>query len=203
MVNGVSVPPAAGRRSLHFEDALAQLHEHRWRPEVSVQDIPSPQRIAPHSAAVQAEVGLQGHEVANGRLVLLHDPAGNEAWQGDYRLVSYARADVDLAMVTDPLLAEVGWGWLIEALEQRNAAHVAPSGTVTAVSSRCFGDMDSEPDRAEVEIRASWTPVLGEGSTLTAHLSAWQDLLCLTAGLPPVPEGVVLLTSRTGGVCGR
>lgn len=176
---------------------------HRWRPEVSVTEIPGPQRIAPHSAAITAEVVIDGGEVGSGRLVLLHDPAGNDAWEGTFRLVSYARAEVDMEMVTDPLLAEVGWGWLTEALEQRDADYTAASGTVTAVSSHCFGAMADEPDRAEVEIRASWTALLGDGAPLTAHLSAWQDLLCMTAGLPPLPEGVVLLSARAGGQRGR
>lgn len=186
-----------------FDQTVRELKAHQWRPEVSVTEIPSPQRIAPHSAAMTAEVEVAGEEVGSGRLVLLHDPAGNDAWQGTYRLVSYARADVDLEMVTDPLLAEVGWGWLTEALEQHHAPYLAASGTVTAVSSRCFGEMQDDPDRAEVEIRASWTPLLDARSALTSHLDAWQDLLCLTAGLPPLPEGVVSLTSRIGARRGR
>ena len=28
------------------------------------------------------------------------------------------------------------------------------------------------------------------------HLRAWSELLCLTAGLPPLPEGVVPLATR-------
>lgn len=198
IVGNVTFPPVA-QDGYGFDQAAAELKAHRWRPEVSVTEIPSPQRIAPDSAAVSAEVTVGGEVIGSGRLVLLHDPAGNDAWAGTYRLVSYARADVDLEMVTDPLLAEVGWGWLTEALAQRHAGHVAASGTVTAVSSRCFGAMQDEPDRAEIEIRASWTPLFDAGTTMTTHLDAWQDLLCLTAGLPPLPEGVVLLNPRTSG----
>ncbi|MGA4507560.1 DUF3000 domain-containing protein [Propionibacteriaceae bacterium G1746] len=198
----MTVPPATHGGS-SFDTAVALMRAHRWRGEVSVTEIPSPQRIAPYAAAISAEVAVDGDEVGSGRLVLLHDPAGNDAWDGTSRLVSYARADVDLDMVTDPLLAEVGWGWLTEALEQRHAAHTAASGTVTAVSSRCFGGMQDEPDRAEIEIRASWTPLIDDWTQLEAHLNAWQDLLCLTAGLPPLPEGVVLLTPRIGSTRGR
>ncbi|MGA4668333.1 DUF3000 domain-containing protein [Propionibacteriaceae bacterium Y1923] len=198
----MTFPPALPQDHV-FDDVVAELKAYRWRREVTITEIPSPQRIAPHSAAISAEVAVDGDEVGSGRLVLLHDPHGNDAWAGTYRLVSYARADVDLEMVTDPLLAEVGWGWLVEALEQRHATYVAASGTVTAVSSRCFGEMSGDPDRAEVEIRASWTPLFEDGVTLGAHLGAWQDLLCLTAGLPPLPEGVVLLTPRPGSNRGR
>ena len=47
----------------------------------------------------------RGEDVGGGRLVLLYDPAGNDAWQGVFRCVAYARADIDPEMVTDPLLA--------------------------------------------------------------------------------------------------
>ncbi|GAB3956502.1 hypothetical protein GCM10027614_68920 [Micromonospora vulcania] len=33
-------------------------------------------------------------EVANGRLILLHDPVGHEAWQGTLRLVTYVTAEL-------------------------------------------------------------------------------------------------------------
>jgi hypothetical protein len=54
--------------------------------------------------------------------------------------------------------------------------------------------MAGEPATAQIEIRASWTPV-GE---LTAHIEAWGELLCTAAGLPPVPEGVATMPSRRG-----
>ena len=90
-------------------------------------------------------------------------PAGNAAWQGTFRCVTFARAEVDPEMVTDPLLAQVGWSWLIDALDGHGAEYVAPSGTVTSVSSESFGGMADEAPSAEVEVRASWTPVLTEG----------------------------------------
>ena len=81
-----------------------------WHPRVQVEQIPAPQRIAPHAYAVEASVlTTADDEVGTGRLIVLHDPNGNQAWNGNYRCVSYARADVDLEMVTDPLLAEVGY----------------------------------------------------------------------------------------------
>ena len=70
-----------------------------------VEEIPAPQRIAPFAAAIAADVVVNEAEIGSGRLVLLHDPAGNAAWQGTFRCVSFARADVDPEMVTDPLLA--------------------------------------------------------------------------------------------------
>lgn len=182
--------PAAFRR------AMQDLAEASWRSELRVEEMPAPQRIAPYAAAITADVVLGGDEVGSGRLVLLHDPAGNAAWRGTFRCVTFARADVDPEMVTDPLLARVGWSWLIEALENHSASYVEPSGTVTSVSSESFGAMAEEPPEAEIEVRASWTPVLEEGAGLGAHAQAWAELLCTTAGLPPLPPGVVLMPSR-------
>lgn len=181
-----------------FARAVKEVEECRWRPEMSVEQIPSPQRIAPYSMAIAADLMRADVDLGNGRLILLHDPAGSEAWDGAFRCVTFARADVDLAMVTDPLLAEVGWSWLTDALDNNSAPYRAASGTVTAVSSRGFGAMAGDPDRAEVEIRASWTPDLDAEHGLTPHLLAWQDLLCMIAGVPPVPEGVILLNARQG-----
>lgn len=178
---------------------LDEIAAHQWRPELSIDDLPAPQRIAPYAAAMAAEVTSGDEEIGNGRLVLLHDPRGNESWQGTFRCVTYAKAEVESEMVTDPMLAEVGWTWLMDALADHSADFIAPSGTVTAVHSVSFGEMADEPGRAEVEIRASWTPLLAEdGSGISAHLSAWGDLLCTTAGIPSLPAGVVSLSSHLG-----
>lgn len=182
--------PDAFRRAAH------ELLSATWRPELVVEEIPAPQRIAPFSAAIAADVIANDVEVGSGRLVLLHDPGGNAAWQGTFRCVSFARADIDPEMVTDPLLASVGWSWLVDALAAHAADHLAPSGTVTSVSSESFGGMAGEAPRAEVEVRASWTPQLTGGTGMSAHVAAWAELLCTAAGLPPVPPGVVLMPSR-------
>jgi hypothetical protein len=42
-----------------------------WRPELTIEEIPAPQRIAPHAVAIAADVDESGEEVGNGRLVLL------------------------------------------------------------------------------------------------------------------------------------
>ena len=151
--NDVDAPPEEFRR------ALDQLRAARLRPEIFCEEMPAPQRIAPYSAALTADVTIGGEEVGGGRLVLLYDPAGNDAWQGNFRCVAYARADIDPEMVTDPLLGAVGWTWLIEALEAHGAEFLAPSGTVTRVASESFGGMDGEPSSAEIEVRASWSPL--------------------------------------------
>lgn len=177
--------------------ALAQeaLRRVRARPEVLISEAPAPQRLAPFSVALTAEVVVDGADLATGRLVVLHDPAGQAAWHGVTRLVAYVKAECEPEMVADPLLPSVGWAWLGEALEGRGAAAVAMSGTVTRVASESFGGL-ADAGRgatAELELRASWTPV---GDDLDLHVEAWVDLMCTAAGLPPVPHGVATLHPR-------
>lgn len=179
-----------------FRAALVELRAAVWRRELSVEEIPSPQRIAPHSIALDAELLRDDDVIGTGRLVLLYDPAGNDAWDGRFRCVTFAKAEVEPEMVRDPLLADVGWSWLVEALDNHGASYREPSGTVSAVISTPFGGLADDPGRAELEIRASWTPNLDAGRSLGAHLSAWEDLLSMTAGLPVAPPGVVTLSPR-------
>jgi hypothetical protein len=146
--------------------------------------------------ALSADVAPGGSELATGRLVLLHDPAGQATWEGIFRLVTYVRAELEPELITDPLLPSVGWTWLLEALEARGARHLAPSGTVTRVVSESFGALRDRPASAEVEIRASWTPLEPD---MGPHLAAWCELLCTLAGLPPrppPPPGVTSLVTR-------
>ncbi|WP_300082642.1 DUF3000 domain-containing protein [Propioniciclava sp.] len=182
-----------------FDEAVNALLSLPWRPELAVEEIPAPQRIAPYAVAIAADVEVGDDELGNGRLVLLHDPDGNPAWDGTFRCVTFARSVVDPEMAIDPLLGEVGWSWLTDALQARDAAYTAPSGTVTAVSSKSFGSMEGDPDKAEVEIRASWTPLLATGAGIVPHVLAWQDLLCMVAGLPLLPDGVVALDPHRPG----
>lgn len=184
-----------------FRVAVAQMREARLRPEIFCEEMPAPQRIAPYASALSADVTVDGQDIGTGRIVLLHDPAGNDAWEGTFRCVAYARAEIDPEMANDSLLAGVGWSWLTEALAAHGASYAAPSGTVTKVSSESFGSMAEEEATAQLEIRASWTPVpLTEatGLHLGPHVEAWAELLCTASGLPPVPEGVTSIPSRRG-----
>lgn len=179
-----------------FAAALSEVARARARPEVVVSEATAPTRLAPHAVALTADVVLGRDEVGTGRLVLLYDPAGHEAWAGTFRFVAYARAEIEADMAADPLLCEVAWTWLTDALDQRAAEYTAVSGTVTRVASEGFGGMADDPGRAEVELRASWSPV----GRCTEHVEAWSDLLCSAAGLPPAAPSVVSIRSvgRTG-----
>jgi hypothetical protein len=159
------------------------------RRAVRVSPMRAPQRLAPWTHALGLEVVHNQEEVATGRLVLLHDPEGYEAWRGTYRLVGYASVDLEPDLAADPLLPEVAWSWLTEALRTAGADHLAAAGTVTQTTSTRFGEVPEGPPRtSELELRASWTPV---GLDLGPHLRAWSELLCVAAGLPP--EGVTAL----------
>jgi hypothetical protein len=202
MVVGQETRPGAGAGAApaEFRDAVATMHAARLRPEIFCEEMPAPQRIAPYASALSADVTVDDTDIGTGRIILLHDPAGNDAWDGTFRCVAYARAEVDIELITDPMLAEVGWTWLTEALEAHGASYAAASGTVTRVATESFGGMADEAGTAQVEIRASWTPSVDEDGALdmTPHVEAWGELMCTAVGLPPVPEGVTAIPSRRG-----
>lgn len=185
-----------------FDDAVAAIRAVRMRPELHWEEAPAPTRIAPHTVAITADVEVGDDDLATGRLVLLHDPAGHDSWEGTFRFVAYVRADIEAELVNDALLGSVAWTWLAEALAGRGADHHALSGTVTRVSSQGFGGMADDPAQAQVEIRASWTPTpladddAPDGDAVAAHVLAWADLLATAAGLPNVPDGVSTIAPR-------
>jgi hypothetical protein len=201
MVVGSEARPGSGTPPSppEFTEAVRAMGEARMRPEVLCEPMPAPQRIAPYASALSADVTVDGLDLCTGRIILLHDPAGNDSWDGTFRCVAYARAEIDLEMITDPALADVGWSWLTEALAAHRATYAAASGTVTRVATDSFGSMSEDSGSAQIEIRASWTPVpVDDRLEITSHVEAWGELLCTAAGLPPVPEGVTAMPSRRG-----
>ena len=175
-----------------FRAALEALGRVTARPEIALQAIPAPQRLAPHAYAVGALVtepdGDEDVEVASGRFIVLYDPAGHESWAGTTRCVGYLSATTDEHMVDDAMFSEVAWSWLTDALEECGATSHALGGTVTRTASTRFGELAGPEHSVDVEIRASWT---AEDTNLDRHLTAWLDVLGTAAGLPP--PGVRLL----------
>lgn len=173
------------------------MHAADLRPEITLGSIRPPQRLAPFSHAIGLEVGNEDNPDivptdaegdAFGRLILLHDPGAEEAWEGAMRLVAYIQADMDDAVAGDPLLPDVAWQWLNEGLEQEGAGHTNLGGTVTSTASVRFGEIGGPPRAYQIEMRASWT---AEGLDLAPHVRAFAQVLANVAGLPP--EGVTEL----------
>lgn len=131
--------------------------------------------------------------MASGRFVVLHDPDGQTAWDGDFRLVVMARARIDTEIGTDPLLGAAAWSWLAEALDHQGAGHRALVGTVTRVLSETFGGLELNDACAHAEIRASWSPVSPD---LGPHLAAWYELIHVAAGHEPEQAASLSLMGR-------
>lgn len=190
--SGPQDPPAPRA----FLDAVAAVRGAVVRSEVQLEEMPAPRRIASHAFALTGDVTVHDEDLATGRLVLLHEPDGNDAWEGTFRCVAYVRAETDPEAVGDGLLGEVGWSWLEEALARHDAAYHAAAGTVTTVTTQGFGQMADDEHAVQVEIRASWTPT---DDAFDRHLAAWADLMCQAGALEPVPEGVAVLGNRRRG----
>ena len=175
-----------------FAEAVERLRAVRLRPEVVLTEAPAPQRIAPHALALSADVVVDDEELATGRFVLLHDPAGQDAWEGTFRAVTFVRASLEPELGSDPMIGQIGWTWLQESLAAAQVGYLAAGGTVTRVVSESFGALADRPPGVELEVRASWTPL----DDIAEHLQAWGALLCTVAGLPPLPTGVSALSRR-------
>lgn len=170
-----------------FREALASLAAARTRPEVRLVETPAPTRIAAYAIAINGTVMPEDLETT-GRFVLLHEPGGNDAWDGDLRVVALVKALVEPEIGADDAWADAAWSWISEALE--GVPHHGLGGTVTKVVNRSFGNLAAREDEVSVEMRVSWTP---ETSDAGAHIVAWTELLASCAGIPPTPEGVAVL----------
>ncbi|MEU3775587.1 DUF3000 domain-containing protein [Streptomyces sp. NPDC046876] len=190
---------------LPFRRAVEGLKKARLRPGIEIDPARPPQRLAPYAYALEAAVVDGEDDLADGRLILLHDPAGHDAWRGTFRLVTLVRAELEPEMAADPLLPEVCWSWLTGALDARGLSYAETGGTVTMAASHYFGGLAERRAATQIEIRASWTPREGVGGVpdTPGHLAAWCELLCQIAGLPPIGPGesgtgVVSLPQRRG-----
>lgn len=191
----------AGSRTLvgpaEFRQAVAGIWSartsgHRLRSGTEIAELPSPTQLAPHTYAVSVGVNDgAGDQAASGRLVLLHDPDGVEAWEGTLRIVAFGTCEIDTEMAADVLLPEVAWSWLTDGLAARDVDYLALGGTITITSSNRFGDIAGPPRINELELRASWT---ARTPQTAAHLAAFVDFLATAAGLPP--EGIAAIREQ-------
>ncbi|MFI1912212.1 DUF3000 domain-containing protein [Nocardia sp. NPDC020380] len=184
-----AAPTPEPEEPARFRAAVEAMGTASVHPRIELAPIRPPQRLAPYSYALGAEVTRPDTNVvpvdsdgdAFGRLILLHDPNGQEAWHGVFRLVAYIQADIDSALAADPLLPEVAWSWLVDSLESRTP-FTALGGTVTSTSSVRYGDIAGPPRAHQLELRASWT--VGD-TEMRPHVEAFCEVLAYAAGLPP------------------
>ncbi len=184
-------PEKTSRAQQAFDFAVHQIRGLTFRREIEVREIASPEQIAPRSFALAGDVmssdSSSDSAFGSGRFILLHDPDSSEQWGSDFRIVCFAQAPLEIDIGEDEFLADVTWSWLMDALEERNARFTAPSGTATKIISTGFGSLHDQGSGAQVELRASWTPLEGN---FASHAEGWAELLCLLAGLPHHAEGL-------------
>lgn len=178
-----------------FEQASTLLRAVTYRDDFVVRELPAPAGLAPYSIALAGDVRPDDDgdsSYGTGRFVLLFDPASPEAWGGPWRIVCFAQAPLEPEIGTDPLLADVAWSWLTDALASHNADYHSASGTATKTLSKGFGSLAAEGDGAQIELRASWSP---EGA-VSGHVQSWAELVCMLAGLPPGSEKIAVFGAR-------
>ena len=154
------------------------------RHEVQWEEIPAPSRLAPFAWAAQAEILAHEQELASGKFIALHDPAGRDEWGGNTRIVTLMQARLEHEFALETMLADVAWSWVTESLELAEAQAHHLGCTVTRVISQSYGELAVRPTTVDVEMRASWSPASLE---LDAHFGAWTAMLCAAGGLPPQP----------------
>lgn len=181
-----------------FQDAIDSLEQAQLRSDIVLSEISAPGSIAPHAIAYAADVRPNGHaeesDWGTGRFVLLYDPQEPEGWGGVWRVICFVQGPLEPEIGAEQYVADVAWSWLVEALEDRQAAYHSLSGTATKQLSRGYGGLADQGDGAQLELRASWSPDTHE---LGPHLEAWSELLALMAGLPPAEgENVSVLDAR-------
>lgn len=177
-----------------WQSALDSLQSPVLRAEFSLEEVPAPQRLAPHSIALAVEaIDSDDEELAVGRFIVLHDPEGQDTWDGTFRVVSFVRAPMESDVVTDDLFDEVAWSWLTDALTDAGAKFHNASGTVTRTVSRSFAGLEDRSTETDLEIRASWSP---DTEDLSSHMQAWLALVEKSSGLTPLPEGVTALSRK-------
>ncbi|ARC56996.1 hypothetical protein AS850_07900 [Frondihabitans sp. 762G35] len=183
-----------------FASAVDRVRGIASRDDLVVSEIPAPSGLAPHAFALAADVvgarSLPDPDLGTGRFIVLYDADEPDQWGGPWRVVCFAQAPLETEIGLDPFVADVTWSWLIDALDSNGASYAAASGTATKILSTGYGELAEQGDGAQLELRASWSPVDGD---LAPHVEAWSTLVCTLAGLPPTAEGVTLLASRRVG----
>jgi hypothetical protein len=178
-----------------FVEALESIRRADVPQEVELDEIPAPTRAAAFAVALEAclPAADDSSDTASGSFVLLHEPAGHIVWDGDFRIVTVAKADLEPELGADPFVAEVAWSYLAEALELESLMCSELAGTVTRTVSESFGSLKARGVKVGVEVRASWTPT---GPDVGEQLTAWLRFLAHLGGVEFLPAGVTALRPR-------
>jgi hypothetical protein len=181
------------KQSISPEFALAarSLANAIIRSELNVTEIEAPQNLARHAVAFTCDVKPDSvHEkidLGTGRIVFLWDDEPQESWASRFRVIVFAKSPVETEIGADEFSGGLPWTWLMAALESSGANYAAEAGTTTRVISTGFGSLTHQPQHAELELRASWSPL---DTDLGKHFEAWQSLICMMSGLPMHNDGV-------------
>jgi Protein of unknown function (DUF3000) len=182
--------------SADFKIAVASLREAALRPELAMIQIEAPTNLASDAIAFAANIETTAtgahSDLGTGRFILLHEPDDQEQWGGRFRIVCFAKSPLETDLGADEQMSDVSWDWLTEALARHGAHFSHEAGTATRVISSGFGSLSGQSDHAELEMRASWSPL---SFSMAPHLEAWQDLVCVMSGFSPTVEGVTALNS--------
>ncbi|MFM5905442.1 MAG: DUF3000 family protein [Micrococcales bacterium] len=185
----IEMPKSVGA----FGPILEQLALASVRTELSLQQIPAPKNLAQDAVAFSADMNAntkgEHTDLGTGRFVLLHQPAIQEQWGGQFRVIAFAKSPLETFIGADEMISEVAWSWLTDALRNRGVEVSHEAGTATRVISTGFGSLSGQSDHAELELRASWTPF----QDFHHHLEAWQDLICMMSGYPLLPANATVL----------
>lgn len=180
-----------------FRAAVDAMTSATLRPEFTWREIPAPSKMAPSTWACTGEILVHDEELASGRLVILHDPAGQESWDGTYRMVALVQAQLEPEFAVESMLGDVAWSWVTESLELHGADSRELGCTATRVVSQSYGALAERPSTVDVEMRVSWTPENGEdvdaedpAPELAPHFAAWTAMLAAAGGLPPAPPRI-------------
>ena len=168
-----------------FALALTSLREASMREEITVTEIDAPGGLAAHAIAFNCDVRatneFQKIDLGTGRFVLLWDTEPQDSWGSRFRVIIFAKSPLETDIGSDDSSTGITWTWLKESLEHLDADYSAEAGTTTRVISSGFGALANQSDHAELELRASWSPV---DSNVGGHMMAWQNLICMMSGFP-------------------
>lgn len=144
-----------------------------WDPRLRIARFPIRAHLAPFGTSITGDVLPEdaapaertrppegtGARQATGRFVLLHDPQVPESWDGPFRIVAFVRAGMDPHSAGREGFAQLAWTRLTDALREHGARYRRAGATVTHQVSASVGELAEHGAHAQLELRASWTPV--------------------------------------------